>query len=108
MMTSARWESRPRAARRRRAGGALGLEVRQLLDAHAELLGERRSAPRCESQETPYSLDARCAQLAEHLLVQLQLVGAHRAEGERVEDEHGRVAEQVLLGEGLLAVARAR
>ena len=45
---------------------------------------------------------------AELLLVELQLVGAHGAEGERVEDQHGRLALQVLLGEALAAFGGER
>ena len=51
-----------------------------------------------ESQETPHSFVTPCVdQLAERRLVQLQLVGADRTEGERVEDQDGPLALQILL-----------
>ncbi len=40
-------------------------------------------------------------ELGERLGVDLELIGAHRAEGERVEDQDGRLPEQVLLREAL-------
>ena len=77
--------STPKARARR----ALGLEVRELLAADAELLPERAPAPRCESQETPYRRRRPAGRSSpQHRLVELQLVGADGAEGERVEDQH--------------------
>ena len=61
-----------------------------------------------ESQETPYSRRSLLGQLAEQRLVELQLIGADGAEGERIEDEHARLALQVLLGEALAVGARER
>ena len=57
----------------------------RLLDA--ELLRERALRPRRVAGDA-VERRALLGQLAEHLLVQLQLVGAHGAERERVEDEH--------------------
>ena len=58
-----------------------------------------------ESHETPYRTSPALGQLAGDRLVQLQLVGADGAEGERVEDQHRAPALQVLLGEAAAVAA---
>ena len=74
---------------------ALGLEVAQLRDADAERVGEGLLAVRRVGGHA-VEIHALLAQVGEHLFVDLQLVGADRAEGEGVEDEDGRAARQRL------------
>ena len=76
------------------AGGALGLEVRELLDRDAELLLERLLGP---DRVAGDAVERRAAlgEVAEQLVVDAQLVGADRREGERVEDQDRRPALEV-------------
>jgi hypothetical protein len=71
----------------RAAGGALGLEVRELPDAQAELLLERLQGPDGVAGDA-VERRARRVEVVEQLVVDAQLVVAHRRERERVEDEH--------------------
>src|SRR5437588_11550437 len=82
------------------AGRALGLEVRQLRDVDPELLAEGVLRPRgvAGDAEEP---GAAGLEFAQHLVVDVELVGAHGAEGERVEDQHGRLPPQIVPGERL-------
>ena len=91
-----------RAARR-----ALGLEVRELLDRHAELVAERLLGPDGVAGD---AVERRAAllEVLEDLLVDAQLVRADRRERERVEDEDGDPAQQVLPGEAVPLVGRER
>src|ERR1700694_5197507 len=83
-----------------RARGALRLEVRELLAGDAELLLEGALRPGRVTRN-PVERAVLLGQLRQQPLVQLQLVCAHRAERERVEDEHGLLAAEILLGEAL-------
>src|ERR1700710_128661 len=91
-----------KAARVQHAEGrtrhALRLEVRELLDRDAELLLERFLRPSRVARNA-VQRHATLGEVRERALIQLQLVGAHRAERERVEDEDRPLALQILLGE---------
>ena len=89
----------------RGAGRALGLEVRQLPAADGELVLERLLRPARVAGD-PVEPCATLGKLAQHTRVELQLVGARRAEGERVEHEDRALALQVLLGEARPVLAR--
>src|SRR5262245_62109092 len=97
----ARLEVRPELLR----GLALGLEVRELLDRDAELLLERDLRVRRIGRDAVERRALRL-QIVERLLVDLQLIGADRAEREGIEDEDGGLAQQVLAGEVVAVLAR--
>src|SRR3954447_25967956 len=70
---------------------ALRVEVGEQRDADAEMLLERlMRVGRVDRYAV--ELDALRLELAEHLVVDVQLVGADRAEVERVEDQHRALA----------------
>ena len=77
----------------------LRLEVRELLDVHAELLAEGLLGVGRVAGDA-VQRGALSSELVEHLVVEAELVGAHRAEGERVEHQDGSSAVQVGTGEG--------
>src|SRR3954451_16965071 len=93
---AARLEVGTERARRR----ALRLEVRELEDRHAERLAERALGVRRVAGD-PEQPRTAGGEVVQDLLVDLQLVGADGAEGERVEDQDRGVAEQVGAGERL-------
>src|SRR5437763_1791918 len=80
------------------ADRALGLEVRQLRDVDPELLSEGVLRPRRVARDAEHP-GAAGLEFVEDLVVDVELVRAHGAEGERVEDQHGRLPTQVLVRE---------
>src|SRR5919204_1354197 len=86
---------------------ALGLEVRELLDRDAELLLERLLRPDRIGRDA-VERRALGGEVVEGLLVDLQLIGADRAEGKGVEDQDRRLAEQVLAREVAAVLALER
>src|SRR2546423_220295 len=77
---------------------ALRVEVREQRDRHAELLLEGIVRIRGVYRHA-VQIDAARLQLAEHLLVDVQLVGADRAEVERIEGEDHRPPPKRLEGD---------
>src|ERR687888_145320 len=76
------------------ARSPLRLPVRELRDGDAELLLERPLGPDRVARDAEQPGPA-LGELVEHLLVEVELVGTDGREGERVEDQHGRVAEKL-------------
>src|SRR5947209_13339836 len=79
-------------------GLALGLEVRELRDARPDLRLEGLLRPDRVGGD-PVEPRALGLEIAEDLLVDLELVGADRRERERIEDEDRGAALEVLVGE---------